>query len=149
MNESAPSHWPADHDDLSITESPYDKDGWKRVLDADSHAVLRGHGTEPPFENAYHDCKAEGSYRCRGCGRPLFASRTKYDSGTGWPSFFAPVDPRSIETVQDHKLFMARTEVRCARCGGHLGHVFDDGPAPTGKRYCMNSGALVFSESDQ
>jgi len=121
---------------------------WRTELSDEQYHVLREKGTEPPFRNRYHDSKYNGVYRCAGCGLELFASATKYDSGTGWPSFYAPIDPQHITLAKDFKLLMPRTEVLCARCGGHLGHVFGDGPEPTGQRYCMNSAALDFAASE-
>ena len=115
---------------------------WKRQLTPEQYRILRRHETERAFTGRYHNCKDEGVYRCAGCGNPLFSSETKFDSGTGWPSFHTPVDAERVATTEDSSWFMRRTEVRCARCDGHLGHVFDDGPPPTGLRYCINSAAL-------
>jgi peptide-methionine (R)-S-oxide reductase len=121
---------------------------WRRLLTPDRFRILRQKGTEPPFKNEYHDNKRKGSYLCAGCGSELFSSDAKFDSGTGWPSFFEPVSPDAVEFHEDRAYWTVRTEVACAVCGGHLGHVFDDGPRPTGKRYCMNSGSLRFEGQD-
>jgi peptide-methionine (R)-S-oxide reductase len=115
---------------------------WRNNLGPDRFAVLRQAATEPPFTGKYTHDKTDGVYRCGACGAALFSSNAKFDSGSGWPSFYEPMTSESLELIEDRNHGMVRTEVRCARCGSHLGHVFDDGPAPTGQRYCMNSIAL-------
>ena len=122
---------------------------WQESLTPEQYRVLRKHGTERAGTSPLDKVYDEGVYQCAGCGQPLFTSETKYNSGTGWPSFYAPIEG-AIETTVDRSLFMVRTEVHCSNCGGHLGHVFGDGPRPTGQRYCMNGVALNFvpKESD-
>jgi peptide-methionine (R)-S-oxide reductase len=121
---------------------------WRAGLTPEQYRVLREKGTERAFTGEHYANKDAGTYRCAGCGAELFSSGTKFDSGTGWPSFYEPADPEAVETERDWGLLMPRTEVHCASCGGHLGHVFSDGPHPTGLRYCINSCALEFAADD-
>lgn len=122
---------------------------WREKLDQEQYRVLREKGTERPFTGKYWNTKEEGSYKCAGCGTELFSSDTKFDAGCGWPSFYQPENNEVVEEKADHSHFMIRTEVLCAKCGGHLGHVFNDGPQPTGLRYCINSASLNFDKEEK
>jgi peptide-methionine (R)-S-oxide reductase len=137
----------------SVAEAPpncqafavsHTEDEWRRMLTPAQYEVLRDHGTERPYSSLLDGEKRKGTFRCAGCGQDLFSSAAKFDSGTGWPSFTAPL-AGAVGTSEDRSFFMVRTEVHCSRCGGHLGHVFEDGPPPTGLRYCMNGVAMTFT----
>ena len=123
-------------------------DEWRSELSDQEFAIMREAATERAFTGEYWDTKTPGTYHCRGCGAPLFDSTTKYDSGSGWPSFYAPVEQNAVGTQLDHSMMMERVEVLCANCDAHLGHVFPDGPKPTGLRYCMNSASLKLEERE-
>lgn len=129
-------------------DKPATESEWRVKLTPEQYHVLREGGTERAFTGEYWDSKKPGVYRCAGCGLELFSSDTKFDSGSGWPSFYQPLDPEMVAEVDDRSYGMVRTEVRCSNCGGHLGHVFDDGPNPTGLRYCVNSASLELDEAE-
>ena len=122
---------------------------WRQQLTPEQYYVTRGHGTERPFTGPHLNEKRAGTFRCVCCGHPLFDAQTKFESGTGWPSFYAPLGGEAVHEHTDRSFFMSRTEVRCAACDAHLGHVFPDGPRPTGQRYCMNGTALTFAPKDE
>ncbi len=122
------------------------KEEWRKILSANRFHVLREKGTERAFSGEYWDNHKTGTYSCAACGLPLFSSEHKFESGTGWPSFFQPIKAQNVASIADNSYGMQRVEVECNRCGGHLGHVFDDGPRPTGQRFCINSASLIFEE---
>lgn len=133
---------PTRPDTTNTAEEMKTEEDWKKELTPEQYRVLREKGTEPAFTGAYWDDHDSGTYKCAGCGQALFSSDAKFDSGTGWPSFYQALDSNAVKEIRDTSHGMVRTEVVCARCGGHLGHVFDDGPGPNGQRYCMNSCSL-------
>jgi peptide-methionine (R)-S-oxide reductase len=132
--------------DTSLVKVEKTPEEWKKILTPLQYYILREQGTEPPFDNPYWDNHERGNYFCSGCHLPLFSSETKFESGTGWPSFYAPLSYSFVKEVVDESLGMVRGEIVCARCDGHLGHVFNDGPKPTGLRYCMDSASLIFQK---
>jgi peptide-methionine (R)-S-oxide reductase len=132
-----------------MTDMPKTEAEWRAKLDTEQYQILREAATERPFSGKYNDTKTPGSYKCAGCGTELFSSDAKFESGSGWPSFYEALDPEKVKEVEDRAYGMVRTEVRCATCDGHLGHLFPDGPNPTGMRYCINSAALELEPADQ
>ncbi|HBQ58098.1 MAG TPA: peptide-methionine (R)-S-oxide reductase [Balneolaceae bacterium] len=144
-------HQAAATDTLPSGEYPFQKSDaeWKEILTSKEYRILRDRGTEIPYVNEFNGHKEEGIYVCAGCGQKLFSSKHKYESGSGWPSYWRPIADSLVGEREDNSYFMTRTEIVCSNCGGHLGHVFDDGPEPTGLRYCMNSAAMDFVPAEE
>lgn len=142
LHKGTSTHQQMKSEDKMSEEINHTEEEWKEILTSDEYRILRNKGTEMPYVNKYYKTKEKGMYVCAACGQPLFSSKTKYDSGSGWPAFYAPIEDDNISTKADNSMFMTRTEVLCSRCNSHLGHVFEDGPEPTGLRYCINSVAL-------
>lgn len=143
-SEDAPAAPAGKEEKVSLTEEE-----WKERLTPEQYAICRGCGTEPAFSGKYWNTKTDGVYACVGCGQALFDSKTKYKSGSGWPSFWQPVDDEAVATREDREFGMVRVEILCSKCDSHLGHVFEDGPEPTGLRYCVNSGSLDLEPRDE
>jgi peptide-methionine (R)-S-oxide reductase len=149
MNNDSVEELTQANDDESVHDQAMTEAEWRKELDPEQYHVLRERGTERAFTGKYWDLKDAGTYRCAACGEPLFSSETKYDSGSGWPSFYQPANTNSVKELADHSHGMIRTEVTCAKCDSHLGHVFPDGPPETGLRYCVNSASLDFEKQEE
>jgi peptide-methionine (R)-S-oxide reductase len=146
VNEKVPIYFVKSKKTELVNKIVKSDEEWKEILEPEQFQVARKKGTELAFTGKYHNCHEDGIYQCVCCETDLFDSETKFDSGTGWPSFWTPISENNVKNVEDRSLFMVRTEVLCARCDAHLGHVFDDGPQPTGLRYCMNSASLKLTK---